>query len=238
MRPATLLHIADVHLGLGSGGAGLEERAFERTIDYAIETDVDAVLIVGDLFDHGRVSDELLGWTAKELDRVERPVVLVVGNHDPLNDASVHHRFRAQERCAQVILLDNPDGSTVEIPGTDVVVWGRAMVEHEPHFRPLAGVPPKPADRWAVVACHGLVTTSDRKTHHASPISPSELDAVDWDYVALGHHHGHQVVRESPPAVYPGATALRRGDGQARLVRVDLSPRTGATFEPVALPVC
>ncbi|MFI5045662.1 MAG: exonuclease SbcCD subunit D [Acidimicrobiia bacterium] len=236
MRPATILHLADVHLGIGSGGAGLEESAFERAVDYAIEEDVDAVLVAGDLFDHARVSDDLLAWTAKQLDRAERPVVLLVGNHDPLDDVSVHQRFRSSERCARVMILDDPAGSMVEVPATDVVVWGRAMVEHERGFRPLEGVPAKPTGRWGVVACHGLALEAGRSTHHASPITAAELAALDWDYVALGHHHGHKVVRESPcPVVYPGATALRRGEGLARAVLVDLRVGAGATFQPLSL---
>jgi exonuclease SbcD len=236
MRPATILHLADVHLGVGSGGAGLEEAAFERSIDFAVDADVDAVLIAGDLFDHGKVSDDLLAWTAKQLDRAERPIVLLVGNHDPMNGASVHHRFRSAERCAEVLMLDTPDGSLVEVPGTDVVVWGRAMVEHARDYRPLEGAPSKPAGRWGIVAAHGLALDVDRTTHHASPITPSELAAHDWDYVALGHHHGHKVVREGPcPAVYPGATARRRGDGEARAVLVRFE--TAVEFEPVTLAV-
>ena len=238
VRPATILHLADVHLGVGSRGAGLEESAFERMIDFAIEEDVDAVLVAGDLFDHGRVSDDLLAWTAKQLDRAERPVVLLVGNHDPLNDSSVHRRFRSSERCAHVMMLDDPVGSMVEVPATDVVVWGRAMVEHEPRFRPLGGVPPKPDGRWGVVACHGFALDAGQSTHHASPITVAELEALDWDYVALGHHHGHKVVREEPcPAVYPGATARRRGGGEARAVLVDLRAGLGASFEPLSLAV-
>ena len=238
VRAASILHLADVHLGLGSGGAGLEERAFETVVDHAIEIDVDAVLIVGDLFDHARVSDDLLAWTAKQLDRLERPVVLLTGNHDPLNEASVHRRFRAVERCARVLLLDEPDGVVVEVPGVDLAVWGRGMVEHEPRFRPLAGVPPRPEGRWGIVAGHGLALDADRTTHHASAITPAELASVDWDYIALGHHHGHRVVQAEPcPAVYPGATALRRGDGEARAVRVDFDPAAGTRFDPITVPV-
>ena len=236
MRPARVLHTADVHLGIGNGGpTGPEARAFSRAIDLSIEDNVDAVLIVGDLFDHGRVSDELLAWTAKELNRAERPVVLMVGNHDVLNDTSVHHRFRAPERCANVTMLDDPDGSVVEVPGTDVVVWGRAMVEHEPRYRPLAGVPKKPATRWGVVAGHGVLIRRVRPSHHASPISLAEIDAIDWDYIALGHNHGHEVIRESPrPAVYPGATAYSRR-GEPGVIMVEFRPGSGVTFQWTSL---
>lgn len=231
MRPATVLHTADVHLG----NSVLEERAFARAIDAAIEADVDAVIVAGDLFDHARVPDELLAWTAKQLDRAERPVVLLVGNHDALHQGSVHHRFGVAERCARVILLDDPDGMTVEVPGTDVVVWGRAMVEHSPEFRPLAAAPPKPEDRWAVIAAHGLVQADEQPSHRSSPILPSELADIDWDYVALGHNHVHQVVRDSPrPVIYPGSTADSKR-GEPGVVMVDFSPGTGASFEWVSL---
>jgi DNA repair exonuclease SbcCD nuclease subunit len=236
MRPTRLLHTADVHLGIGGAGPdGFEERAFARAIDIAIEADVDGLLVAGDLFDHARVPGDLLAWTAGQLDRAGCPVVLLAGNHDALHGASVYHRFRPAQRCARVALLDDPEGSIVEVPGTDVVVWGRAMIEHEPAFRPLAGVPAKPDGRCGVVAAHGLVLRDDQRTHHSSPITRSELAAIGWDYVALGHHHGHQVVQEAPcPAVYPGATSSSRR-GEAGVVLVDLSPATGATFEWVAL---
>lgn len=238
VRPSTILHLADVHLGVGNGGAGLEEHAFERVIDFALENDVDALLVAGDLFDHAGVSDELLAWTAKQLDRAERPVVLLVGNHDPLNEASVHRRFRSEKRCARVAMLDEPAGSMVEIPGTDVVVWGRALTEHEPAFHPLEGVPPAPEGYWGIAAAHGLTLDTERATHHGSPILPSELDALDWDYVALGHHHGLKIVRDSPkPAVYPGATARRRGEGEARAVLVRFNDDSGTAFEPITLAV-
>ena len=42
-----ILPLADVHLGIGTGGAGIEDRAFERAIDFAIEVDVDGVLVAG-----------------------------------------------------------------------------------------------------------------------------------------------------------------------------------------------
>lgn len=236
MRPTRLVHTADVHLGTGAAGPdGFEEQAFARAITLTATMRADGLLIAGDLFDHARVTEGLLSWTASQLDRAGCPVVLLTGNHDTLHAGSVHHRFRPAERCAAVTLLDDPDGSVAELPGTDVVVWGRAMIDHTPAFRPLAGLPARPAGRWGVVAGHGQVLAGTRPRHHASPIAPAELDAIGWDYVALGHQHGHQVVRDSPvPAVYPGATASSR-KGEPGVVLVEFTPGTGASFEWVAL---
>jgi len=231
MRPTLLVHTADVHLGIGAAGPdGFEEQAFTRAITLTAEVRADGLLIAGDLFDHARVPEELLDWTARQLDRAGCPVILLTGNHDTLHTGSVHHRFRPAERCAAVTLLDDPSGSVAELPGADVVVWGRAMIEHTPAFRPLAGVPAKPAGRWGVVAAHG-VPAGTRPGHHASPITAAELGGCDWDYIALGHQHGYRVMQDSPvPAVYPGATASSR-KGEPGVVLVKFSPGAVATFE-------
>jgi DNA repair exonuclease SbcCD nuclease subunit len=182
--------------------------SFASAIDLAGREGVDLVLITGDLFDHARVGDDVLEWTATQLDRLHCPVVLLVGNHDALHDASVHHRFEVTTRCRQVQILDDPDGSVVRVPDAEIVVWGRAMVEHEPAFRPLQGVPARDDDAWCIVAGHGLWVGSEAETFRSSPIYPSDLDAIDWDYIALGHHHLHAIIRTEPvPVCFAGATA-------------------------------
>ena len=233
LRPATLLHTSDVHLDRDD--AGRHQHAFAAAIDLAIEADVDAMLIVGDLFDHARVRDDILTWTADQLDRVERPVVLLVGNHDALHDQSVHHRFEAASRCKEVLFLDEPDGSIVEVPGTDIVVWGRAMVEHEPAFEPLAGSPPRRQDKWNVIAGHGLVIAGEHDLHRSSPIFPHSFDSLDCDYVALGHLHEHAVLRTLPLVCYSGATASSR-QGEAGCVIVSFVPGEATSLRWTPLP--
>ncbi len=233
-QPATLLHTSDCHLDQTDGGSS--QRAFAAAIDLSIELDVDLVLITGDLFDHSRVRDPILEWTAEQLDRAGRPVVLIVGNHDCLEDASVHHRFAVSSRCRQVHFLDNPDGATVAVPGTDVVVWGRAMVEHEPSFRPLHGYPGRVAGRWCVVAGHGLAVTEPDHYGRSSPIFPEDIDALDADYVALGHVHAYRVVRQQPLTVYPGATAYsRHGDPGCAVVDLVADQPPQVRWMPLAI---
>jgi DNA repair exonuclease SbcCD nuclease subunit len=231
-RPARLLHTSDVHLGVPGSR---EERALHAAVDLAEALEVDAVLVAGDLFDHARVPDEVLELAATELGRLRRPVVLMPGNHDVLDARSVHDRFDVRSRCPNVQFLDDPAGSLVRVPGTDVVVWGRGMVEHEPGFRPLAGVPARPAGTWCVAAAHGLVV-DDGSSGRSSTILPGDLQ-LDWDYVALGHVHEHRVFAGDGSralACYPGATAASRA-GEAGVVLVDLRPGRPVGLEWVAL---
>ncbi|HEY2331760.1 MAG TPA: DNA repair exonuclease [Acidimicrobiales bacterium] len=230
-RPARLLHTSDVHLAVPGGR---EERAFLAALERAEALEVDAVLIAGDLFDHARVADEVLELAADALGQYGRPVVLMPGNHDVLDARSVHGRFDVEVRCPNVQFLDDPDGSVVQIPGTDVIVWGRGMVEHEPGFRPLAGIPERRADAWCIAAAHGLLV-EDERSGRSSTILPADLD-LDWDYIALGHVHEHRIVHGTRTvACYPGATAASKG-GVPGVVVVDLRPGRPVELEWTALP--
>jgi DNA repair protein SbcD/Mre11 len=233
-RAATILHISDCHLDDEEDSR--QRRAFASAIDLSIELDVELVLITGDLFDHSRVRDPLLEWTAENLDRSDRPVVLIVGNHDCLNETSVHHRFRAGSRCRQVTFLDDPDGASVEVPGTDIVVWGKAMVEHEVAFRPLAGAPGRLLGRWNIIAGHGLVMDGWEGSRRSSPILTEDLDGIDADYVALGHIHTFGVIRRLPLTAYAGATESSM-TGQPGAVVVELRFGRPPTLRWQALPV-
>ncbi len=224
-RPATVLHTSDCHLGTNERRS--EEAAFERAIDRALAERVDAVVIAGDLFDHCRVADDTLRWAAEQLARLACPIVLIRGNHDVFDGRSVHERFLPVATLEQLHVIAEHEGRIVELPGTDVVVWGRAMLEHEPAYRPFEGLPAPPPDRWTIATGHGLVV-DDGPASRSSPIYASDLAAVTWDYVALGHVHVYLEVRDRPtPVRYPGATASSR-DGKPGVVLVDFVPGSGA----------
>ena len=228
-RPATLVHTSDCHLDKADGGP--EQLAFQAVIDMAIDRQADVLLIAGDLFDHNRVKEEIVVWVASQLNRFPGPVVLLVGNHDSLHDASVHRRHDLRDICERLIMLDHPDGKSLDLPGSDITVWGRAMVEHSPEFWPLANAPTGRADRWSVIAAHGLVEAEEGRS---SPMTTKEIAALSADYVALGHVHVHTIVHESPPTRYSGATHVRWTDTSGCVV-VDFVPGEGASVEWVCL---
>ena len=226
--PAKVLHVSDCHLGADCPNG--EDESFAHAVDLALAENVDAVLITGDLFDHGRVHDDLLDWTAAQLDRLDQPIVLLPGNQDLF----ALPRFDPARRCRSVHLIVDHDGEVVDVDGTPITVWGRAMKEHEPSFRPLAGAPCRRADRWCIVAGHGLFI-GDQESFRSSPITTDDLAAVDCDYIALGHVHQHRRVGEGHvPAFYAGATGGTLA-GSSGAVVIDFVPDRGAVPRWVAL---
>jgi DNA repair exonuclease SbcCD nuclease subunit len=214
----TVLHIADCHLD--SGGRGDAERAFARLIDLAAVARIDALLIAGDLFDSARVSDAVVGWTAAQLNRLACETVILPGNHDALLPGSPYEVHRLAERCSRTTVISDRDGECVQLASGRIVVWGRPVVDHAPWFQPLAGVPPRPADCFAVVVAHGLVIDHDgEETVRGSPIYRSQIESAGWDYVALGHWPRYREVLSDPPAIYAGELAPgARHAGSAVLV--------------------
>ncbi|CAB4915612.1 unannotated protein [freshwater metagenome] len=228
-KPATLVHTSDCHLDKTLDGP--EQQAFSSVVDLAIKRDADALLIAGDLFDHNRVKPEIVHWVASELNRYSGPVVLLVGNHDVFHESSVHNKHDLRDLYEHLYMLDQPDGSIFDLPGTEISVWGRAMVEHAPEFQPLLNAPKARPDKWNVIAAHGLVNA---EAGRSSPIYTHELNELSADYVALGHVHVHSVVHENPLTMYSGAP-YHWGSDKTGCIIVDFVPNEPVQAEWTSL---
>jgi len=228
-RPLRVLHTADVHLDSDGYGSPAEQAAhrergrqtFQRIVDRALTDRVDLLLIAGDLFDHNRVPDETVAFVRAELDRLRQPVLILPGNHDCLRPDGIYdrHDFRAKGRHVHVIR--RREGETIEFPELDVLVWGRAMAEHEPTFSPLTHIPGRDDRRWCLAMGHGFFFDERQRPDRSSPIFADEIRDSGWDYLALGHHHVQTDVSQgSVAAHYAGAP-------DSTVLRIDLSLDAG-----------
>ena len=199
------------------------------------EHEVDVLLIVGDLFEHARVSRELVATVFERLAAIPIDVVLLPGNHDVHDEGAVYRRQRDAVDASGVHFVDAADGSTVDVAGGALRIWARAMEDHAPHYAPLAGVPEHPGDRWFVAAAHGhFVPTHASDPHRSSRLTIADIDATGADYVALGHWHLTTDLMQqgtTTPAWYSGAPMF--GYGARHMLLVDLVPDTGPVVRPV-----
>jgi DNA repair protein SbcD/Mre11 len=211
-----LIHFSDLHLGfrqyqrLTPLGINQREadvaRSFEHVVGRVIELAPDLVLIGGDLFHNVRPTNPAILHAFNQFVRLthalpETPVVLIAGNHDVPRSAETGCILRLFQSVG-VHVIDR-EAQRLSFGGRDISVLA---VPDVPGERPA--LTPDPSARYNVLLLHGEVqgmlpphlATMDRA---AIEISPEELGAARWTYVALGHYH---VFREiAPNAFYSGS---------------------------------
>ena len=187
-----LVHTSDTHLG-DDWRSSLAERAFARVIDCVNQLEADALLVVGDVFDHARVPDRVLQFFLGQVARLDRPVITLPGNHDLYHRDSLYRREPFRHAPNNFLLFTGHDGQTITLSELGVELWGRAMTEHTPEFRPLQGMPASSSEQWLVALAHGHFHFPDDKETCALRLSwpGRKLKNAPCDYLALGHWERH-----------------------------------------------
>src|SRR5439155_9711381 len=166
-----------------------------------------------------RVSDEAVDFVRAELARLRQPVVILPGNHDALSTNAVYDRHDRAAAASHVRVIRRVNGEAIELPELDVVVWGRAMEEHEPGFQPLAHIPGRDDRRWHLAMAHGFFYEARQRPDRSSPIFADEIRDTAWDYLALGHQHVQTDVSQGGVAPATRARPSRTGAAAIRSAR-------------------
>lgn len=228
IRPLKITHTSDVHLNDEPDGIKVRE-AFAQVVDTVLETESDLFLIAGDLFDHNEISRKTVDFVYEQLARVSCETVVIVGNHDVWDERSIVKRMDFRKAGAHVTLLNDAEGTQVTFPELHATVWGRCMLDHDRSNKPMAGTPPRKGDLWHIGMAHGMYS-DDPDMERSSLISPHEIEASGFDYLALGHVHAHRQMRHGDTlACYPGVCAAHMGTIASGCVAlVTLTPGKGA----------
>ena len=197
----------------------------------ANDLDVDIVLVAGDLFDNARVGDEAVSLTISELSRIERPVVIIPGNHDCVDERSIYHRVDLTSAGKHVFFAGNPAGRNWSLRASRSIVWARGIESHDPENRPLAGYSPADPRYWRVVLTHGHYVPDGDNSGRSSPINQQEIARLECDYVALGHWHRFCDVSEGQVNAFYSGSPSDFGLTEATVNLVTLSADAGVTVE-------
>ena len=241
-----ILHTADVHLDCDSYGSAeqrqthrsLFRHCFQTIIDRARDETVDLLLIAGDLFDHNRVPDETVAFVQEQLRRLHQPVVILPGNHDCLYTNAIYDRHDFAAACDNVHVITALNGQVIEFPSLALVVWGRAMEEHEPGFHPLEHIPTRYDQRWHIAMAHGFFYDTPQVADRSSPIFAEEIRDTGWDYVAMGHQHVLTDKSQGDVTAYYSGAALVNWSGeqpQGQVLLLECSPEHGIVVQPQPL---
>lgn len=229
-RSIRLIHTSDTHLG-DDWDPQAAQRALSAVVDGVHLYHADALLIAGDVFDNARISDAVLEFFVSEMARAAVPAVILPGNHDLYDAASLYHRSPFGDGPDNLHLIAGTRGETLTFPHLTLDVWGRAMNSHTPEFRPLAGIPSERNGHWRVAIAHGHYHYPDDTEERSSPIHPYEIAEANCDYIALGHWERFEDVSQGGvTAFYSGSPMGAASErGQVAVNVVDLNTRAQST---------
>lgn len=200
------LHIADLHLGMRITRFSQEAIAKIRQARFDALENVrkaarqpgagfEFVVIAGDLFDDIAVAGDITRRAYELLKSFPVPVLVLPGNHDPLQpgsvwDTSLWKGNGAAESTVRVLRERMP--VTVR-PG--VTIYPCPVLRKTSHDDPtqwIRNVPRSADDGVRIGVAHGSVMDRPNLPLDDHPISPSAPSDLDLDYVALGHWHNYK----------------------------------------------
>ena len=208
------LHAADIHLdsplrGLDSDeGAPVERirnatrRALGNLVDLALAEDVAFLLIAGDIYD-GDWPDYRTGiFFAQQMARLTRagkPVIAIRGNHDAQNKMT-----RSLRLPEGVMLLDHTRPQTVELPEFGIAVHGQSFASPDVTENLVRAYPRPVAGLLNIGILHTCLEQTGGVHSRYAACTRAELEALNYDYWALGHIHARTEVSTDPWIVFPG----------------------------------
>lgn len=212
-----LVHLSDLHLGyrqyqrLTPGGVNQREAdvaaTFRTAIDRVIALDADVIVFAGDIFHTVRPTNQAILHAFMQFGRLvhARPdaiIVLIAGNHDTPRSAETGGILQLFAQIGLHVVDREPRRLSFPDRGLSLLAVPDVLGQARPSLTP------DPDARYNVLLLHGevqgvLPVTAATGDRAAVAISPEELSAARWDYVALGHYHVYREV--APNAYYSGS---------------------------------
>ena len=227
-----IVHCADIHIGMENYGhpdpaTGLSTRlgdflkGLDAIVDYAIENDIDIVIMAGDAYKSRDPSQTHQREFAKRIERLTQagvPIFLLVGNHDLPNAASratavdiyatlrvphVHiganlrtYTVPTNEGPLQIVAVPWPRRAPAQDLSIDEARRELERTMTEAIQREVKNLDPEvPAIITGHVTVYGATVGSERSMMLGNDhvLLTSALAWPEVEYVALGHIHKHQM---------------------------------------------
>jgi DNA repair exonuclease SbcCD nuclease subunit len=230
MKPFTFVHTSDLQLGMtrhfldpaDAGPRFTQDRidALVRLGELAAAKDAGCIVVAGDLFESNQLGEQTLVRVIDALSRLPVPIVVLPGNHDPLDAASLYDddAMRALDGRVVVIREDRPF-ALPGLPGVEFVgaPWRSKRPSGDLCAAMLAALAPAESV-YRIGIAHG-------QTHDQAP-DPDAAGVIDLaaaeqavrdgrlHYLALGDRHSTTAKGETGAIWYSGAPVATDYDEQ------------------------
>lgn len=215
------IHTADIHLDSPLKSLALRDpdladligsatrAAFSAIIDLCLDEQVDALIIAGDLYDGAQTSMKTARFLAGELDRLSNagiPAFIIRGNHDAMSKVTRElvlpgsvKLFGAggKKQMAETHMIERDAGAK------PVAMHGLSFANPTAPESLVPRYKPAIADAINIGILHTSLGGAPGHDAYA-PCRPADLEALGYDYWALGHIHSRQVITGRSTIVMPG----------------------------------
>ncbi|WP_010650124.1 metallophosphoesterase family protein [Oceanobacillus massiliensis] len=213
----SFIHAADLHLdspfkGMAHAPASIFQEMRESTfmaldhlVEAAIDRNVDFLVIAGDLFDNEKQSLKAQIRLRKSFERLQKHginVYLSYGNHDYIK-GNVHPV--AYPDNVFIFSGEKVSHFTFMKDGKELArIYGfsyenRAVLDRKAAEYKICN----PQIPFHIAMLHGSIVSNTEHDVYA-PFQINELLKENFHYWALGHIHKREILKQSPPILYPG----------------------------------
>ena len=199
--------------------------------DLCIREGCDIMLIAGDVFD-GPWSREGYEAVYHALERVEIPVFIAPGNHDPYRELSV---WTTEPWPENVYFFRSPQISSYRIAELDCRIYGAAFTSDRSDSL-LEGFLADCDERHALMLLHGDPTSVSSPY---GPVTSLQVREAGLEYVALGHiHTTGRFTAGAGVCAWPGCPMGRGFDetGLKGVLIAEVSDSVELRFVPLTVP--
>lgn len=211
------IHFADAHLDSPFRGLSFlpskefnqiyqaADQSLTRIVDLALAEKVDLVLIAGDTFDSAKPSPRSQLFFAQQIKRLtdaQIQVVMIFGNHDHMRredllvNQSPYFKLIGANEAVEKATFKTKDNFDYDVVGFSYL--NNHITEDKiPDF-------PGKEHNYTFGLMHAQEKEADSRKNVYAPFTVSEVQALNYDYFALGHIHARRNLSEKPWIVYSG----------------------------------
>lgn len=242
MTPTRFLHTGDWQLGMTRHFLGEEAQArftddrfaaVREALSLAKREGCAFAVVAGDVFETNRVDRRTIVRALDALAESALPVLLLPGNHDPLDAGSVYRSRTFRDRRPANVRVIEDATPVVVAPGVEVVgaPWTSKRPLADLVAAACAALAPAPPGTVRVLVGHGCLDALSPDREDAAAISLAAAEAALSDgrihYLALGDRHSLTDVGTTGRVRYAGAPEATDYDevapGNVLVVEVDVT---------------
>ena len=203
------IHMADMHFdspftalsnhsNMGNLRRIDQRKALKKIIEKIKNEKIPYLFISGDLYEHQYIRQSTIEYINNLFKEIPNTKIFISpGNHDPLLKNSYYNNYNWNEN----VYIFNSEINKYEFNDCDI--YGFGFNDFYLNNSKLNEIKIENKDKINILITHGDLNASSNSPVQYNPINESQLKALGFDYVALGHIHKKEIFGN---IAYPGST--------------------------------